>query len=428
MGLLPLVCVILAMVSGSLYGFGEQMRAEAGILINGETGAVLWEKNADEVRYPASITKVATALYAIAENGEFLEEEVEAQWDSVASITTAEKKESHYAYPPYWLESGASHMGIKSGERFILRDLLHGMMVASANDGANVIGRYLGGSVKNYMVEMNAYLADLGCEHTHFLNPSGLHHPRHVTTARDMARIGQEALRYPLFREIVGQSVWRRPQTNKQESTLLAQGNKLLRPGPHRYAPAIGIKTGYTSDAKNTFMSAAQGNGRTLLLVLLGVEKRDHMFEDSIATFETFLREPQKQKVALPKGLQRYTLSLKEGNVPLQVFCKEESLLSYYESEKPLLKLELQWKESLTVPIEKGEPVGWAHVVDERGAVRASQPLYAYKKVSQSWSVWWKERLSFSSFLGKLLKVAVALTVLVLLGALTLSFGRRSSF
>ncbi len=122
-------------------------------------------------------------------------------------------------------------MGLKKGEVMSLRHLLYGAMLVSANDAANVIAKYVGGSVSEFMDELNGYLHSLGAEDTHFMNPHGLFHPEHQTTASDMALIASEAMRDPMFRKIVSTVHHTRPKTNKQEPTTMLQSNKLLKKG-----------------------------------------------------------------------------------------------------------------------------------------------------------------------------------------------------
>ena len=180
------------------------VKADSAILINAETKAVLFEKNAYTKQFPASITKIATAAYVLKEKRQDLAKGIKAEQESIASISSDAKQRGKYTAPAYWIELGSSHIGIKKGEELTLKDLLYGMLVATANDASNVIAQYVGnGSIPKFMNNLNCYVAGLGCRDTYFMNPHGLHHPKHQSTAYDMAIITCEALKDPIFREIV---------------------------------------------------------------------------------------------------------------------------------------------------------------------------------------------------------------------------------
>jgi len=117
------------------------VKAESAILINMDTGAILYEKNAHKVQFPASITKMATALYTLHVYGDKLDTPIKAENDSVASISKEAKKKSNYSLPAFWLEPDATHIGIKKGESLTLRDLISGMLISSGNDASNVIAQ-----------------------------------------------------------------------------------------------------------------------------------------------------------------------------------------------------------------------------------------------------------------------------------------------
>lgn len=212
--------------------------AQSVILVDGESGRVLFEQNADEERLIASITKIMTALVAL-ESGRDLDEEVTI------------KRE-------YTLTEGSS-MYLKVGEQVSLRALLYGLMLSSGNDAALALAGECAGSVDDFVEQMNRRAAVLGMEHTHFANPNGLNDEAHYSTARDMALLTREALKNPDFAEIVSTR-----SITLGERTLVNH-NKLLK----LYEGAIGVKTGYTQLAGRTLVSAAVRNGQTLIAVTL---------------------------------------------------------------------------------------------------------------------------------------------------------------
>lgn len=363
--------------------------AESAILMNAETGSILYEKQAFKPQFPASITKTATALYALKMKGDQLDTLVAAEQDSIASVSEAAIRRANYKLPSHWVEQGSSHIGIKKGEELAFRDLLYGMMLPSANDAANVIAQFVSGSVPRFVEEMNAYLKTIGCYNTTFQNPHGLHHPNHQTTAFEMALIAREALKNPTFCEIVASERYTRPKTNKQESSTIVQLNKLLRRGKFFYPKAIGIKTGHTSIAQNTFIGAARYKGRTLIAVLLKVKERSDIFTDSIKLFEAAFNEPKVKRTLLKAGEQNYALNLSGAEKAIQGYIEQEVTIEYYPAEEPSLKSYLVW-EKLTLPVKKDQKIGEIIIKNEKGPLVKKVALHAKEDVNQTWFSWLK--------------------------------------
>ena len=345
-----------------------EIRGNAAILMNAETGAILFEKDAYSLHYPASTTKVATALYALKTASDKLEDPFTAEQDALGTVTQEAKRKSNYTLPTYWQEPDGTHIGIKRGEILTLRDLMEGMMISSGNDAANVIAQGLAPTIPAYMENVNAYLKEIGCTQTRFLNPHGLHDPKHQTTAYDLALIAREALKYPLFCEIVAKTRFTRPKTNKQAATTLLQTNRLLRPGKLYYSKAIGIKTGYHAKAKHNFVAASRDDGRTLIAVLLGYKDRNAMFEDAAKLFEIAYNQPKVQRIYLKASPQTFSLKLPETKIPLQTYLTDSLSLDFYPAEDPNAKCLLYWN-TLTLPIAKDQFVGELHLASADGAV-----------------------------------------------------------
>lgn len=383
------------------------IKGQAAILMNAETGAILFEQDAHTLHYPASTTKVATALYAIKQAGDKLDMPVTAEQDSLASVTQEAKRKSNYTLPTYWLEPDGMHIGIKKGEVLTLRTLLEGMLIPSGNDAANVIAQAVGPTIPGFMEGLNAYLKELGCEHTHFLSPHGLHDPGHQTTAYDLALIAAEALKQPIFCEIVAKTRFIRPKTNIQAATTLLQSNRLLRPGKYQYAKAIGIKTGYHAKAKSTFISAARSDDRTLIAVLLGYKERGEMFEEAIKLFESAFNQPKVQRRYLKAGPQTFSLMIPHASGEVHTYLGESLTLDFYPAEDPEAKCLLYW-DTLTLPVAKDQKVGELQLVSLDGHVLKSAPLLSSEEVSLAWPYNWLAALSSVSWLVIMTVVIVA--------------------
>lgn len=235
-----------------------EITGEAAVLMDLDTGRFLYEKNADRVMYPASTTKILTALVAVRNGYDRMDDRVTMSENAV------------YA--------GGSAIWSAPGEEFSLEELLWSALLGSANDAATAVAEHLCGSVEEFSAAMNAEARRLGAWNTHFVNPHGLHDERHYTTARDLALIARAALNEPLIREMAAAQTYRLSRADPDALSLLVNTNKLL----WRYEGAIGLKTGYTSQAGQCLVAAAERNGRTVLAVVLKSEG-NNIWTDSIA-------------------------------------------------------------------------------------------------------------------------------------------------
>lgn len=363
------------------------IQAESAILMNADTGAILYEKEPHASHDPASITKVATAAYALRVAKERLNELFVADQEAIASVTEEARKKANYSLPAYWLVPGGSHIGIKKGEELSLRDLLFGLLVSSGNDAANVIAQNVGETIPQFMEQLNEYLSELGCQATTFCNPHGLYHPDHKTTAYDMALIMKEALKDDTFREVIASTSFKRPKTNKQESATLAQTNRLIRKGKHYYAKAIGGKTGYLSVAGNTLVAAAKHEDRILIAVLLQSKDREVMFRDAVTMFEAAFQETKVQRTVIDSGPQSFALDLEGAEKPIGTYTRETVLLTYYPAEEPNIRCFLTWK-AVPLPIMKDQEVGELSLQTEAGEPIQTVSLFASEEVKETWGHW----------------------------------------
>lgn len=239
---LLLLLTVLMPVSGAI-----STSASSAILIDGESGRVLYSQNADEPRYIASITKLMTALVAM-ESGHSLDEVVTIKRE----YTGAE----------------GSSMYLREGEELTLEALLYGLLLASGNDAALAVAGYCGGTVEAFVLRMNRKAALLGMEQTTFHNPSGLTQEGHMSSAADMAKLAAACMNNETIARIVG------TRTITIAGRTFTNHNKLL----WRYEGCVGMKTGYTERSGRTLISCAQRNGQRLIAVTLndGNDWADH--------------------------------------------------------------------------------------------------------------------------------------------------------
>lgn len=244
----------------------KKLEATAGFLIDTQYDTVLYEKNIKAKRYPASLTKIMTALLVLEaiERGDIHETTV-----FTASEAALED-----------ISEGSSTSNIQAGEQMSVENLLYCLLVPSANEASNILAEGVSGSIPDFVDRMNTRAQELGLEGTHFANPHGLHDDDHYSTAYDIYLMTKEALKHPLFSKIVSTPSYTIPATNMSEERTLLNTNALLTrekfPG-YVYEPTTGIKTGHTDEAGYCLVSSAQSGGRSLIAVVLGA---DNIFHD----------------------------------------------------------------------------------------------------------------------------------------------------
>jgi D-alanyl-D-alanine carboxypeptidase (penicillin-binding protein 5/6) len=355
--------------------FEGDVAAKSAVLMNANTGVILFEKEAHTPLHPASTTKIATALFVL-ENKIDLDRMTTVSGESLRLKPLKDRELA----PAFWLESDGVAMGLKRGETVSLESLLHGLMLLSGNDAANVIAESVGGSVPKFMDMVNAYLKNIGCHNTHFRNPHGLTHPEHLSTAYDLALMMQKALRLEKFRKLISSLSYSHPKTNKQESSELKQFNPLIKPkSKHYYAKAIGGKTGYTKAAKYNLVAAAEDQGRELIAVVMGCETSADRFEEVKKLFEMAFKE-KKEKRRLIDSEHVFAKEIDGAKSTLRAGLAKDLSIEYFPSEEPKCKALLYW-DTTTLPIQKGQKVGEVHVQNEQGLFLQKGDLLALDEV-----------------------------------------------
>lgn len=353
-----------------------ELAAPSAILINADTGAVLYEKQAHVKKFPGSITKIVTALYALEEKNVPLDQMLTVSYEALRIKPRKEIDTS----PNYWDEVEGTKMGLVKGEVLSLESLLQGLMRRSGNDAANVIADQLSPSIPHFIEELNQYVQRLGCTNTHFCNPHGLHHEDHYTTAYDMAQIMKKALQNPKFREIASNSYYLKPKSNKQPASEICHTLSLLKAGKFYYPKTVCGKTGVHSKAKYTVVAAAEDEGRTLIAVLLGCKSSPERSQDAITLFEAAFAEKKTEKT-LFHFAHSFKQQLEGAKDSLDAALVKDVTISYFPSEEPQCRAYLHW-DSVNFPIAKGQKVGEIHICNEQGTLLASQDLIAKNEVT----------------------------------------------
>ena len=274
---------------------GPHVYANSAIVMEMNSGAILYGKKINDKHYPASITKLLTALVAL-ENAD-PDDEVYFSEDSVS-----------------FLEYGDASIGMRPGEILSMNDALYGMLLASANEVsyaiAESVGKKMGGGFETFIQKMNERCEELGCTGSHWTNANGLHDENHYTTAHDMALIGSAVYQFDKFREVTQTLNYTIPPTNLvNESRTFQQNHKMLWVGAHySYDYCTGGKTGYTDQAKTTLVTMADNADMQLVAVVLYDFGNDAyidtraMFDYAYSNFSKISLKDQK----LPEGVKSY--------------------------------------------------------------------------------------------------------------------------
>lgn len=401
------------------------IQAKAALLLDQNTGKIVYAKNEHEELYPASLTKIMTALLV-------LRAVDEGKLTMDQSITASES-----AFET--LHDDGSSAGIKAGEILTVRQLLQCLLIVSANEAGTILAEAVSGSVSAFVKEMNAEAQALGCENTHFVNPTGLHDPQHYTSAWDLSLIATEALKYPDFLTICDSIKEIIPATNLSSERVLRTTNYLLdtwRALGYRYRNAHGIKTGSTSDAGYCLVSSAEKGELRFLSVVMGCERvvdasgkadvksfseTKRLFEWGFENFSyKTVQSVNDMLASIPVALSQETNSVVLHPAEDVVVLLPNALSA--DDLKRVIRFERQ---SVEAPVQAGEVLAEA-VLSYGDTEYAAIPLVALNDIDASRSLVLLAQAK--AVLAKpIVKIAVILVVGLLLALLIwkLTIGRR---
>ena len=264
-----------------------KISAESAIVMDVNSGVILYEKNSHDEHYPASITKIMTTLLCL-EN-------------SSLQDTVTYSREAVYG-----IETGSSHIWLEPGEKMSMEDSLYGIMLMSANEACLGVAEHVGGSVKKFVKMMNKKAKELGCQNTHFNNPNGLFDKNHYTSAYDMALIARAAYQNETFRKITGTSRYDTQKTNKNAVRNLYNHHEMLYPHnypKYGYEYCVGGKTGYTDIARWTLVTYAKKGDMELLTVVMKTAGpppgEPNEYTDTIKLLNYCFENYEKKKMAV---------------------------------------------------------------------------------------------------------------------------------
>ena len=407
------------------YDPGFDVDAESVYLINLDTGKVIYEKDADKKIYPASTTKIMTALLALENIPDLDAPQVELKLYIQNALSG----------------TGASLAGILRGESFSPRELLYASMLPSGNEAAMMLGDYVGDGSLDYFAEMmNERAAELGAANTHFVNASGMHDDDHYTTAYDMYLITKAALENETFRQIVSTRYYYAGEDQNGNPLHWNTTNFLISPGSTYYYPyATGVKTGTTDEAGRCLVSTAEKNGYHSLMVMMGAPQYDSngekleenmVFKQSIALYDwAFGSFSNKTLIEKDLGVGEVPLKLARGGKDYLLIKSGEVFTDLLpnEIEASSITLELDLPAVVNAPVKEGEQVGTIRLMlagEEIGSV----PAVAAEQADASLIATLIDKFKrlFRSFLAKFIVVFVALSLIAYI-TVTILRGRNKN-
>ncbi len=266
------VCIlILSFFCSSVFGSEVTVDAPSAVLIDARTGIVVYDKSMNQRCFPASVTKIMTALLLLEKSGENLTDRISFSNKAVFSVPV-----------------GSSHIAMNEGDSITVKDALYGLMLPSANDVANGIAEYVSGDMNSFAKAMTERAKALGANNTNFTNAHGFHENNHYSTAYDMALIMKEAIKFPEFLQAISTTYYEIPPTEKQPMPRqFYNSNKMIFPNsPFFNEYVVGGKTGFTNEAKHTLATYARKDGIDLIAVVMFDEK-NAPYTDTTALLES---------------------------------------------------------------------------------------------------------------------------------------------
>ncbi len=318
------------------------------LLMEASTGQILYEKDINSKMYPASTTKLMTAILVM-EN---------CNLSDIATVSATAVNTVPYGYSSAYLQEG---------ENLTIEQLLYVLLIPSANDAANVLAEHIAGSIENFANMMNTKSIELGCKNTNFKNPSGIHDENHYSTAYDLSIIARYAMHFQTIKDIASTTSCSLPKTNKYNGAdrIFYNTNLLLSSNDYYYKYATGLKTGYTNPAKDCIVATAKKNDLELIVIILGGD----------TTKDNLSQKYLDCKTLFDYGFDNYSIRnvkksnsvIKQFNVPgatsdtknLDILVKDDInifLNNNFNIEN--LTPEIELKENIIAPIKAGSVIG----------------------------------------------------------------------
>ena len=341
------IFIVMFLVNASkVYADDElKVNAKSALMIETNTGKIIYEDNINEQNYPASVTKILTAILTI-ENCE-LDDTATVTQTAISNIPEG------YVVAPLYV-----------GEQIKIEDLLYALMLKSSNDAAYVLAEHVGGSVDGFSDIMNKKAKEIGCKNSHFVNPNGIHNPEHYTTAYDMYLISKYAMENETFAKIVSTYKHTLPATNKypNKDRIMENTNSFINPSSSYYNESVkGIKTGTTDQAGNCLITDSAQNGLEFITVVLGAQTSNSKFSETQKMIDyafknyTLTELHKKGDVITNIEVEKATKATK--NLSL-VISDDLTVMNNIKTEVMNMTPEIMLDENIVAPISQGQEVG----------------------------------------------------------------------
>lgn len=364
--------------------YDGKVNSDYAILVDADSGIILYEKDAHEKTYPASTTKILTCLTVLENCDDIRNTEV-----------TVGKVIKQYG-------EGNSLMGLTVGEVLTVRDLLYGLMLCSGNDAAAVLAEFIGGDFEGFAKLMNAKIEELGMENTHFVTPHGLHDSQHYTTAYDMSILVRYAMQNGDLMAIVGKPSYDIPATNTTEARTLITTNRFISPKSKykdfNWDVVTGMKTGYTSPAGGCLVTTATQNGKNLICIIMGDRSggQEDRWKDARNLLEYGFENlteigVRELNLELPSvNVSNASQSDEENGVLQLVFAADDDTAfpctldtrNAILDDASILSVQLSLTDTPTAPIEAGQLLGTAEILNGETAL-GTVNVYAKRSVAE---------------------------------------------
>ena len=321
------------------------INAKAALIVETNSGKIIYEKDIYEQNYPASVTKILTAILTI-ENCE-LDDVATVSQTAISHIPTG------YVIAPLYI-----------GEQITIKDLLYALMLKSANDAAYVLAEHVGGSVEGFSEMMNKKAEELECKNTHFVNPNGIHNQNHYTTAYDMYLISNYAMKNETFKEIVSTYEYTLSPTNKHplKDRIMKNTNNFVNPKNAYYNKIVnGIKTGTTKQAGNCLITDSSDNGLEFITVILGAQTANSKFSETKKmisfAYDNYALTKIHDKGDMIQNIEVKKATKKTKDLNL-VISDDITAMANKKIKVDEIEPEIVLNDDIKAPIEQGQELG----------------------------------------------------------------------
>ena len=321
------------------------IKAKAALIVEKNTGKIIYEKDINEQNYPASTTKILTAILTI-ENCD-LEETATVSQNAISKVPTS------YVVAPLYV-----------GEEMKVKDLLYALMLKSSNDAAYVLAEHVGGSVDGFAEMMNNKAKEIGCKNTHFVNPNGIDNKNHYTTAYDMYLITNYAMKNETFAKIVSTYQYTLPATNKHSASdrIMKNTNNFVNPNSEYYDKKVkGVKTGTTDLAGNCLITDSADNRLEFITVVLGAETSNSKFNESSKmieyAFNNYTVSDLHKKGDVIKNVEVKNATDETKHLNL-VISDDIAVMNNVSVKVNEIDPEIVLNDNIVAPISKGQELG----------------------------------------------------------------------